>query len=98
MVLISLQRPHGQTAIIATCPYLPPPMPPMPKSATRPPTSEKQRLRRLLDNNAPHETIRSELQPGVNNSNIINSIRTLAVGEQARLLEIIDQVRTLSFK
>ena len=70
-------------------------MPPVPKSTTRPPTSEKQLLQRLLNNQAPHETIRSEVQLAVNNGNIINAIRALAVGEQARLLEIIDQVSTL---
>ena len=73
-------------------------MPPVSKSTTRPPTSKKQRLRRLLDNHAPHETIRSDLQLAMNDGNIINAIRALAAGEQTRLLEIIDQVRTLSFK
>lgn len=73
-------------------------MPPMPRSTTRSPTSEKQPLRRLLDNHADHETIRSDLQLAANSGNIINAVRALAVGEQARLLEIIDQVRSLSFQ
>ena len=80
-------------AIIATCSHLPPTMPPVYKSTTRPPTSEEQ-LRRLLYNRAPHETIRSEVWLVLNSGNIINAIKALAVGEQARLLEIIDQVCT----
>ena len=83
--------------VIATSSHLPPTMPPVHKSTTRPLTSKEQ-LRRLLDNRAPHETIRSEVWFVSNSGNIINAIRALAVEEQVRLLEIIDQVCTLSFK
>ena len=63
------------------------------KSTRRPPTPGKQKLQMLLGNPLPHETIRSEVQLAAGNGNI-NAIRRLAVGDQEKLLEIIDQVCT----
>ena len=61
------------------------------KSTRRPQTPGKQQLQMLLGSPLPHETIRSEVQLAVGNGNI-NAIRRLAVGDQEKLLEIIDQV------
>ena len=46
----------------------------------------------LLSNPPSHEVIRSEVQLAVENGSF-QVIRGLAVGDQARFLEIIDQVR-----
>jgi len=63
------------------------------KPTRRSSTSWKQRIQGLLDNTPSHETIRAEVQLLVDNSNI-NTIRGLAIGDQARFLEITDQVST----
>ena len=66
-----------------------------PESDSGPSIARKQLLLRLLDNPPPPETFRSEVQLALDDGNI-RAIRLLAVEDQARLLEVVDQVRTPS--
>lgn len=66
-------------------------MPKQRKKAGRSSISRKQQIQQLLDNPPSHETIRSEVQLAVDDGNI-QAIRELTAGDQAKLLEIIDQV------
>ena len=63
------------------------------KSTIRSSALERKRIQGLLDNPPSHKAIRSEVQLAVDNGSI-QVIRELAVRDQARFLEIIDQVRT----
>ena len=65
------------------------------ESDSSPSISGKQLLLGLLDNPKPPETFHSEVQLALDNGNI-RAIRLLAVEDQARLLEVVDQVRTPS--
>ena len=66
-----------------------------PESDSGPSISGKQLLLRLLDNPPPPETFHSEVQLALDDGNI-RAIRLLAVEDQAKLLEVVDQVRTPS--
>ena len=63
------------------------------KSTSRSSTLGRQRIRRLLDNPPSNEKIQSEVQLVVDHGNI-QVIKGLGAGDQARFLEITDQVST----